>query len=165
MRKRTPISEFVAQTSQVSEIDWARLAAFLDGEGTIFIQRNSHSRGHVLTVIVANTDTRLIRWLQDTFSGYVYFSHSRSQRSYNSNNICYSWRVLEERAELVLVKILPYLILKKEQAEVGLAYRALKKTGVQGRKITDEVQQSREAMRDKIIALNRSIVHKVQKIS
>jgi hypothetical protein len=148
---------FLARLKKPTEIDWARLAAFIDGEGTIFIQKRK--RAHCLTLIVANTDNRLIKWLQDNFGGNVYFSHSKKQR-FECNTICYSWRVFEERAEAILRRVHPYMICKAEQAEAALNYRALKAQGSRGQKVTPEQLQARDDMRNKVIALNSSSVHK-----
>lgn len=149
------LESFLARLDQAEDVDWARLAAFIDGEGTIFIQGNAKKRAHVLTLIVANTDNRLITWLQNNFGGNVYFSHSKSQRC-KANSICYSWRLFEERAEAVLRRVLPYMICKGEQAMVAINYRALKTQGSRGHKVTAEVYEAREALRAKVMKMNSS---------
>ena len=153
------LEAFAERLTRATEIDFARLAAYVDGEGTIFIQGSKEKRTHVLTLIVANTDNRLITWLQNTFGGNVYFSHSKAQR-FRGNTICYSWRVFEERAEIVLKRILPYMICKGEQAQVALNYRTLKAQGSRGHKVTVEVFQAREALRAKVLEMNSSSMHK-----
>ena len=35
---------FLARVANATDVDWARLAAFIDGEGTIFIQRRGSTR-------------------------------------------------------------------------------------------------------------------------
>jgi hypothetical protein len=55
---------------------------------------------------------------------------------------------------------LPYMIMKRDQAEVGLAYRALKKQGARGHKVTPQVLAAREEMKAKIISLNSSREYK-----
>ena len=83
---------FLARVANATDVDWARLAAFIDGEGTIFIQRAGARGPHCLVVIVSNTSPLLTAWLETTFGGNVYFSHSAALRA-RSSRICYSWRV------------------------------------------------------------------------
>jgi len=52
------------------------------------------------------------------------------------------------------------MIMKRDQAEVGLAYRALKKQGARGHKVTPQVLAAREEMKAKIISLNSSREYK-----
>ena len=160
MRPTTPQAEFDAKIAGVSEINWARLAAYIDGEGTIMIARTKTNKGtkqpmYVLTLIVANTDLRLIRWLSNTFTGQSYFSHSESQRKW-SKKTCHSWRLFEKRAAVVLEHCLPYLIIKRDQADIGLAYRALRDLGSKGRKLTLVDISEREGFRSAIRSLNGS---------
>jgi hypothetical protein len=160
MQPKTTQAEFDARIAGVSEINWARLAAYIDSEGTIMIARTKANKGtkqpmYVLTLIVANTDLRLIRWLSETFTGQSYFSHSESQRRW-SKKTCHSWRLFEKRAAVVLEKCLPYFIIKREQADVGLAYRALRDQGSKGRKLTPIDISEREEFRKQIRSLNGS---------
>lgn len=159
MRPHTSQSEFEAKIAKVSEIDWARLAAFIDGEGSILISkhksRERQNYQYNLEVVVSGTDVRLIRWLQDTFSGRVYII-CPSPKSFRSNKPCQTWRIFEERAEAVLLRCLPYFIVKGEQAKIALDFRALKRQGSKGRKLTPEVLQQRDEFRQKMQVMNSS---------
>lgn len=157
-------AEFDAKIAVVSDIDWARLAAYVDGEGTIMIAKTEIKTGrkkpqYILTLIVANTDPRLIAWLQGIFGGYNAYSHSSSSRFSTEHGvikrkICFSWRQHEERAAEIIRHIVPYLIMKREQADVALAYREIRKAGSKGRKLTDVDIEMREEMRQKMRSLN-----------
>jgi len=150
-------AEFDAKITAASEIDWVRLAAFIDGEGSILIAKNKRSKKgmdhptYVLTLIVANTSLLLMDWLYKTFSGGSYFSHSLSQRKW-STRICYSWRQFDNRAVVILKHCLPYFIIKREQAETGLAFRRL--TWDRGRRVSSEDLVLREQYRNKMCSLN-----------
>ena len=164
MQNKTPQSEFDAKLSVVSEIDWARLAAYVDGAGTIMIAKTNVKKGtksaqYVLTLIVANTDPRLMCWLCDTFTGHALFSHSAQSRMAQQYRVvkrktCFSWRQFEERAAEIIRHIMPYLIMKRDQAEIALAYREIRKSGVRGRRVTPENLDAREALRLEMRALN-----------
>jgi len=157
-------AEFDAAIAVVSNTDWIRLAAYVDGEGTIMISKSRTKTGrgnpnYVLMLIVANTHPLLIKWLCDTFPATAVYSHSSRSRMEVACGVqhrkpCFSWRQFEERAAIIIERILPYLIMKKDQAKVALAYRELRKAGSKGRKVTAEDLAAREEMRSKMRELN-----------
>jgi hypothetical protein len=119
-----------------TEVDWARLAAYIDGEGSIFIRqrkatagdvRKNQARGHSLVVTIANCDIRLLNWCRENFDGCVYRSrpdspgvgakYQRPRRAY------FAWIVGNAKAAHMLDKCMPYFICKKEQAEIALAFQ------------------------------------------
>lgn len=160
---KTPQAVFDAKIAKVSEIDWARLAAFIDGEGTIMIGRTQKANGaiyHMLAVIVSGTSPLLMTWLQDTFSGETYLVPASKWRA---NATCYSWRMHEARAEAILLHCLPHFIIKGEQARVALAYRALRRQGSKGTKLTPDVIQARDSYAAQMRLLNKSRIE-VEKV-
>src|ERR1700747_2590374 len=108
----------------LSETDRAYLAGIIDGEGSIMmIHHKPRPNGNgtkweywVLRVSVANTDIRLIIWLLEKFGGG--FSTGKNKRPNQKDH--YQWRLDSKRAEPILRAALPYLILKREQAELAL---------------------------------------------
>lgn len=108
--------------SQISPIDWARLAAFIDGEGHIALNSNKMSNGKhyaYLRVIVTNTDPRLIVWCQRLFGGGIL----RNDRSKAGQRNCFKWTATCRHAETILKGCLEYFVLKRDQAELGLAFQ------------------------------------------
>jgi len=103
-----------------TQIDWARLAAFIDGEGTIVI-KSYKVKYTQLFIRIANTDPRLPIWCKDVFGGQLYASDSNAIRK-NGRRV-YTWVLQSKKAELILRGCLPYFLLKKEQAEIALVYR------------------------------------------
>lgn len=155
MRDKWSKDEFDAKIAAVSEIDWARLAAFIDGEGTIHISRNDVAKSSVtpvftLFVVLGNTDLRLINWLVDTFTGIVCKAKKRSSKWKDM----YQWRQASKRAEVIVEHCLPYLICKREQAETALAFRKLFPGCKIGRLIADSTIDARNECRKKMQALN-----------
>lgn len=109
-----------------SEIDWARLAAFIDGEGCIYIStpNRKSGKGTCLYVGVTNTDPRLVSWLGNTFGGVVYGNPHKK----NTNvkwSLAYKWVIASRQAVPILERCMPYFVIKKEQAEIGLAHQSL----------------------------------------
>ncbi len=126
--------------SKVSQIDWARLAAYIDGEGCITIKsvhgaREASRRVMYVDINVTNTDVRLTAWLQQTFGGSVYLNHG------NRGNVKWApaaaWNVASKYAAEILANCLPYFIIKRDQADVALAFQSTilpgRPYGVKGR--------------------------------
>lgn len=111
--------------ASIPDVDWARLAAFIDGEGCIKLTTKNDSRRpgktyYRFTIEICNTDPRLTQWLKLTFGGVVVFREMKVRRWKDA----YTWIVTERRAESLLKKCLPFLIIKRGQADIALAYRA-----------------------------------------
>jgi hypothetical protein len=122
----------------VPQLELVRLAAFMDGEGSIVLG-NQKRRIRNLRLQLCNTDPRLILWAKELFGGSMSreIKHGKVK---NTRNI-FRWHVSSKQAELLLKAILPYLILKKEQAEVALAYRTT--VGSVGKRVSEETNQKR----------------------
>ena len=95
------------------ETDFAYLAGILDGEGTFVAYPTTHSFGLMVSMI----DREVIEWLHERFGG------STPRGGFTSvGNPIYRWS-LNRHADLgfVLARVLPYLVLKKEQAVAMMA--------------------------------------------
>lgn len=147
-----------------TEIDWARLAAYIDGEGSIFIRerkpterdrRTGTIRGHLLSLSICNCDPRLISWCKETFGGGCAYqakpdSPNVSAKYQRPRRAQFQWIIGQAKAAYILDKCMPYFILKKEQAEVALAFQKTvsrtKHTRWKGG-ISPEMYQHREELR------------------
>lgn len=103
------------------------MAAYLDGEGSILINlRNNRMTpesgpvGFYLRVTVANTDVRLMVWLKETFGGT--YKDANTEKYYAGKNWkrAYHWGACCQRGAWILHNCLPYFIMKREQAEIGI---------------------------------------------
>ena len=127
----------------------AYAAGIIDGEGCISTHVQKDVR-HLPSVYVkvCMTDSRPIMLLQSMFGGPVRYkvakiAHHRPQ---------YVWDVSATRAEVVLKALLPFLIVKKEQAEKGLAIRAL--VIGRGKRLSKEREDEGQRLRAEIKVLN-----------
>lgn len=154
------LSKYDQLINSVSDVDAARLAAFIDGEGTIYINRQarknpSYSARHYLCVVVTNTSPLLMDWLKATFSGSVFYVSRKNSIAKNPRQVM-RWQLNERQAEAVLRRCLPFFVIKKQHAEVGLAFRQLKGIGRRGRWLTDSNLAMREDFRLQIQRLNQA---------
>jgi len=135
-----------------AELGWA--AGILDGEGCIGIygragRRTDGGLGLHALVSVGNTDFRMILKLKDLFGGNI----SSLQRDSRPNRrAAITWRTSGRHAGRVLERVLPFLVVKREQAEVALAFIATMRMG--GR-LSQEVKDERDHLRTKAQSLKR----------
>jgi len=142
------------KTSKATQMDWVRLAAFIDGEGSIVI---SHYEGKgasdSLSIQIANTDPRLPEWCHASFGGYLTKCRNRKWRP------LLAWHARGELAAFLLRECLPFLLLKKEQAEIALTFQTTKKRrgnwGGTRFPLSQDVLQEREQLRIELKRLKR----------
>lgn len=107
-----------------SELNWAQLASFIDGEGSILINTQkrggTEAKGFYLRIMVANTDVRLMVWLKERFGGT--FVNANTEKYYEGKNWkrAYHWGTSSRRAAWILTNCLPFFVMKTEQAELGI---------------------------------------------
>ncbi len=101
----------------------AYFAGVMDGEGCIAIRRTrpraqGSSTRYSVSVTVGNTSRELIARLISAFDvGSVVYRYATRQKK-----ACYLWSISSGGARIVLEALLPYLVVKRPQAEVVLEY-------------------------------------------
>lgn len=155
--------------SQVSDIDWARMAAFIDGEGHIRIGLTVHrtpklsGRTHYecIDIIVTNCDPRLIQWLHQNFGGRAYPKKQKLNPRWRPS---FCWTLSAVQAAAVLKGCLPYFVIKREQAELALAMQAtMVKCGVKG--TPQHVIDTRRVIRSQLMSLTARGPRKIEQAS
>ena len=98
----------------------AYIAGIVDGEGTIGIKRQSNGKSYNGYICVVNTCKELLINLLDRYDrGSVSDCTSRLQMG---NRVCWRWEVAGSHVVVVLKELLPFLFIKKEQAELVIDY-------------------------------------------
>lgn len=106
--------------SQWSATDLAYFAGIIDGEGCFCLHKSGVRDVFNSSLSVGNTDPRMIHWIHDRFGGRIL------RRQFAARTRCkvfYHWRLLARDLESVITAVIPYLVVKREQAELMLAYR------------------------------------------
>jgi hypothetical protein len=142
-----------------SPLDWGRLAAFIDGEGSILINTQkrggTEARGFYLRVTVANTDVRLPVWLKETFGGT--YKDANTPSYYVGKNVkrCYHWGASARRAAWILHNCAPYFIIKGEQAELGIGLQeSLSRfTRGPGKRVPPEIHAERKELKRRLLVM------------
>lgn len=103
----------------------AYLAGLFDGEGSVNIFKQSNRKdmnypAYFVEISIGNTHKGVLQWILEHFGGRLtdnaeQYSH-RNQRTWR-------WRASSDEAYKTLVLMLPYLIIKKEQAQLAIEFR------------------------------------------
>ena len=102
----------------MKKIDCAYAAGIFDGEGCIHITRNNRG-SYALIVTVGNNNEWLVKWLQFAFGGYI-----GTHVSTLSRRPCFQWQLSANKAVEFLQAIMPYLRIKKPQAELAIQFQS-----------------------------------------
>lgn len=129
----------------------AYTAGIIDGEGCISIVRKPYKTAgfptnYELYVKVQTADKIICPWLHIRFGGSLGMT-----KGYNGNRRCHTWGVSSASAELFLRAILPWLRLKRAEAELGIEFRKTKVAP--GHYIGDVVRQQRADLFEQMKAL------------
>ena len=114
----------------LSKIDLAYMAGFIDGEGCISIYKwskkkmkndNVKTQGYGLELSIGNTDYKTLRWIQDNVGGKIY----EKKIKINLKKL-WIWKMTGTKLTPFLKLIIPYLKQKKEQARSAFEFRKAK---------------------------------------
>jgi len=110
-------------------LSYEYIAGFLDGEGSIGIhrdrQRNKYGGfRYKLVVTLTNTNRKVLELIQNKIGGKIYELSSNRKTTQKPR---YVLQLRRKEAEETLKKLLPFLIVKKQQALLALEYRKLVK--------------------------------------
>ena len=111
----------------ISKTKWAYVAMGVDAEGciglsrtTLYTSKGNPYFGYDLKVSIANTSMRLMKWLVKNFGG----EFRPKQKGKLGKKLCYEWFVNggHSRIEWFLLGILPYMLIKRDQANYALQF-------------------------------------------
>ena len=122
-------------------------AGFFDGEGCV--NCSSSRNNSFVRILVVNTNIDVLKAFQAVWGGDIYANY----KSKSHWKQAYTWRLQHKAASNFLQKILPFLIVKRQQAEAAIAFNELRPG--QGSKWTDESKAEAEALFEKIRKCNK----------
>lgn len=153
------------QTLEPMKIAWA--AGFLDGEGYIGVTRNFNKRNgrmyYRIDLNAAQVHLAPMELLKSMFGGRVNF-HQNKHQGY------WYWRVYGEEARQAIVLLLPYLVVKRKQADMAMQFDAVSQNKPGGRKghfssLSEDSNLLREALWKAICVLNGGRALRVERLS
>ena len=138
------------------------IAGIIDGEGCVSIYHQEKKCGKIyfsynVRIMIGMTDDRVIKILQEQYGGSIW---EQKQREGWKNSK--TWYLTGKKVEGFLNDILPFLIIKKDQARLALELREhinkRKRTrkGFRGLRSIDKCEMEyRKRMKDKMHVLNK----------
>lgn len=112
---------------QQNKLSLEYIAGFVDGEGCINIYKRKHTsttRGYAysLDIEISNTNKEIIELIHSTLGVGHITEVKNNEKNKNWRN-GYLLRMSCKDAGIVIKKLLPYLVLKKPQAELALKFQ------------------------------------------
>ena len=138
----------------VTETDKAYLAGIIDGEGYIGIGMNKGTDNrqpqYVLRISIAQSNQPFLVCLRDKWGGLGSICVNRSPRQ---AKVGYRWHISANQAASILEDILPYLVIKKPQAELALEFQVTR--GKPWKRVSEDELVVREGFKQRISSLNQ----------
>jgi len=124
---------------------WAYVAGFFDGEGTIIIKRGNTSGGYGFHFSIAQSHARglaVLRRIQAFFASNGIKSAVYTARPDDCNSLYISKR---SEIEKVLLRLMPYLIVKKTESQDVLRYMKIFPARANGAALGMMISEGRRA--------------------
>ncbi len=108
----------------MNKIDLAYIAGFFDGEGSISIAQgiDKNSIFYFTSIRIGQSGKRgqqFCNWMKIKFGGTVWSGYVEGKQRF------YKWEINGLKGRLFIKQILPYLRLKKEQAELVMEFQKI----------------------------------------
>jgi len=137
----------------MKETDKAWTAGIIDGEGCIGVYKNN--KGFCKTfnchLNVANTNVLMLNQLKEFWGGKIYPDRHRLKYGWKE---CWVWQLNKgKEISRFLKNILPYLVVKKEQAEMMLEF--IKTIGNPGKEVPRHIILLRYLIADELKKLKK----------
>lgn len=144
----------------------AYLAGFVDGEGSIAINTRTYRSGGELRtggslrLSVHQLDPRPIRLLAETFGGSV---RRHGYRKMAEKRDLFEWHISSEQAYAAIKAMRPWLIVKDEQADLGMQFQEMLRSRDVPRttRLSSEEQAAREAIHQELRRLKWKVYEAV----
>lgn len=128
--------------NEIAKVAYA--SGFFDGEGHIQIRNHSKRGSYMLSITAVQATPYPLTMFVELFGGTVSkrFTEYRATR-----RALFTWQSSSKQAEEALRRMMPYLVVKKDEAEVALRFRATFRPQYGERsKNSPEVEAAREEM-------------------
>jgi len=142
-------------TNEDKKLLYAHMAGFVDADGSISVISVASTRSYVPKITVCNCKKEIVDLFSAEFGGKVR-KRTWKNKNWRPN---YEWSQTCKKATAIIDKLKPYLVLKKEQAEIACAVQEFKsERSVHPRWHKDLFAQKQEKLRilkNQVQALNK----------
>lgn len=134
----------------------AYIAGLFDGEGCIIIERsrpyNRATVRHWLHVSIANTNKEVLDWIQECFGGAV----RRTGNPRGNRQVCWGWYIKSASALLFLTSLLPYLRIKRAQADIAIQFQIEVSSWQSRQRLPETILIRRQQLRDQLRGMRKA---------
>lgn len=101
-------------------------AGLFDGEGSITLsKRSSKSNSRYLVLSLPNTHRPVLDLMQTDLGGKVFLNRKPNlEKGHRGTSV---WKATTDEAYQILQKLYPYLVIKKDEAEVAMHFQAARR--------------------------------------
>ncbi len=136
----------------------AYVAGIFDGEGSVSLRKNKRKNrkhcSYFIDVAIWNSSEELINEVKSLYGG---FKSTRIDKK-GRRKVYYAWRAASNIAMSFLRDVYPFLIVKKERAEIAMEFQDMIQREKQSRSkksLSDQELEERERFYQKLKSLNR----------
>jgi hypothetical protein len=138
------------QIARTTETERAYLAGIIDGEGTITpVVAGKRYEYPDVRIAVYGTDQRLLDWIKFRFGGRT---SAFQRKECPTHKAMLTWVVTTHRCRAIIEAVLPYLVIKRRQAELLIEFDSLR--GRPGVRLDEKTIQRRQEIIDELRLLN-----------
>lgn len=141
----------------IDETDIAYCAGIIDGEGSITIgkgkQRVGPGYSYEVLVSVHMMDGYVPKYLSECFGGKL--SKTPAFHNHRKGDYSFCYHANGSRARALLSMIIPYLKIKRKQAEIALYMQNKLSSNPNGKRVTAKMVMDRERLKSLIEELKR----------
>jgi hypothetical protein len=117
------------------EAHYAYTAGFVEADGCFHITNSGAG------IRVTNKCVSVLQFFKQNFGGSI--------KSKSTPANCFEWDLYGNSAVNLIQNLLPYLLIKKEEAEILLEFS--KTMGPRGKRVSEEVKNKRDELRLKLV--------------
>ena len=136
--------------------DLAYFAGLIDGEGC-FRLGNQGTHRYTCSLSIGNTNLRLLHWVKQRFRGVIAEEWRNTLKHPRWRN-CFRWTAYADDLDEIIPAIMPYLVAKREQAELIMLYRQTLAPKIRTGRSTDDtplfVKKIRQQIHANLAVLN-----------
>jgi hypothetical protein len=132
----------------LTPIQLAWLAGITDGEGCIHIHKTKANpkKGEITTkyclrLRIAMTSRETIKHIQTIVGFGNFYTRKPQKKTYRTQ---YAWEASSLQASAFLMMILPYMVTKKEEAQLGIEYMEIPRVFCMKQGISPKILQKRQ---------------------
>lgn len=118
------------KTKTWQDTDLAYFAGLFDGEGCIYIEKQKYKEKNTVYSLkckISMCNFNVLNFTKSLFGGCLY--HDKPHHTSNRYGNLWSWSCYCGSAKLFLIAILPFLHIKKTEAELGIKFQERRRRG------------------------------------